>query len=91
MSVSVPLSPELEGVLRRRAAELGKDPAILASELLANILSTGALTRERLEAISADAHEQFKASGMTDDQLADELERIKHASRAASRGITFHE
>ena len=91
MSVSVPLSPDIENALRRRAAELGKDPAVLASELLENVLSQGILTRERLEEISGNTQQQFKAAGMTDDQLAEELERIKHDSRSAKRGTGFDE
>ena len=91
MSVSVPLSPDIESALRRRAAELGKDPAVLASELLANVLSHGVLSRERLEEISGSTQQQFSATGMTDDQLAEELERIKHDSRSAKRGISFNE
>lgn len=92
MTLSVPLSPAAETALQQRAAAAGKDPAIVASELLTQILThRGGLTQERLREISGSTHDQFRASGMTDDQLGEELEEIKHRARAARRGIPFRE
>ena len=92
MTLSIPLSPEAERALRQRATAAGKDPLTVATELLSRVLTRAdGLTVERLEEISGDSHRAFLSSGMTDEQLADELENIKHADRAKKRGITFHE
>ena len=91
MMLSIPLSPEAEKALRQRADAAGKDPTFVATELLARILTRTGLTCARLEEISGESHRAFLASGMTDDQLGEELENIKHADRSGRRGITFHE
>jgi hypothetical protein len=92
MTLSVPLSPAVEAALRQRAAATGEDPATVASELLSRALSEpGRLSVEGLEAISGKTCQEFVASGMTDAQLGDELEQIKHVARAARRGIAYHE
>ena len=92
MTLSIPLTPETEAALRQRATASGKDPATVAAELLTRILTrTGGLARERLEQISGKTYREFLAIGMTDEQLGEELEHIKHADRAKKRGITFHE
>jgi hypothetical protein len=41
--------------------------------------------------ISGSTYKHFVASGMTDEQLAEELEAAKHAARAAKRGAPFTE
>ncbi|MEX0271987.1 hypothetical protein AB3R30_22945 [Leptolyngbyaceae cyanobacterium UHCC 1019] len=38
MSIVVTLSPELEAILRDKAAQQGQDVSLVASELLANVL-----------------------------------------------------
>jgi hypothetical protein len=92
MTLSIPLKPEAEAALRQRAAASGKDPATVAAELLERVLThTGGLTRERLAEISGKTYQGFLATGMTDEQLGEELEKIKHADRSRKRGITFNE
>jgi hypothetical protein len=92
MTLSIPLTPKAEAALRQRAVATGKDPATVASELLTRALTqTTELTLERLEEISGQSYRNFLASGMTDEQLGEELERIKHEDRARKRGITFSE
>jgi hypothetical protein len=92
MTLSIPLSTEVETALRQRATAAGKDPATIAGELLSRVLIHGCgLTLERLEEISGDSQRTFAASGMTDDQLGEELDNLKHADRSKKRGITFHE
>ena len=92
MTLSIPLSPQAEIALRQRAAAAGKDPATIASELLDRVLIRGSeFTHQRLEQISGEAYRNFLASGMTDEELGEELERIKHDHRAKKRGITFNE
>jgi hypothetical protein len=86
MTISIPLAPEAEEGLRRRAAASGKELSVVASELLTRALAQGpTLTRERLLEISGGTHERFVASGITDEQLAQELSDSKHAARAAKR------
>jgi len=92
MTLSIPLSPQAEAALRRRAAVSGQDPTTVAAELLSRILTrTGGLTRECLEEISGNTYRGFLASGMTEAELGEELEMIKHADRSRKRGITFKE
>ena len=92
MTLSVPLPPEAESALRQRAAAAGKDLVVVASELLTQVLMHGmVLTQERLREISGSTYERFLASGMTDEQVGDELEDAKHRARASKRGITFDE
>ena len=92
MMLDIPLAPEAEKALRQRAAAAGRDLSIVASELLTHALTTGtALTRERLREISGTSYECFLASGISDEQLAEELEDAKHAARAAKRGSPFPE
>ena len=92
MTLSIPLTPEAEAALRQRAVASGKDPATVAAELLTRVLThTGGMTRQRLEEISGQTYREFLATGMTDEQLGEELEDIKHAARAKKRGITFNE
>ncbi len=92
MTLSIPLTFTAETALRQRAAASGQDPATVAAELLMRVLTrTGGMTRERLEEISGNTYHAFLATGMTEAQLGEELEKIKHADRAQKRGITFHE
>jgi hypothetical protein len=92
MALSVPLSPQTEAALRQRAVATGKDPATVASELLTRILTrTAGFTHERLVEISGQAYRNFLASGLTDEQLGEELEKIKHEHRAKKRGRDFTE
>jgi len=88
MTLSIPLSPEAEKALRKRAVAAGKDPAAVAAELLSRVLTrSGGMTLERLEEISGDSQRAFATSGMTDEQLGEELENLKHADRSR-RAVT---
>ena len=92
VTLSIPLSPEAECALRQRAQASGKDPAIVAAELLNHMLTAApALSRDRLREISGPSYDAFLKSGATDEQLADELEDIKHAHRSTLRGTSFNE
>jgi hypothetical protein len=92
MTLDVALALDAEQELRRRAAAAGKDVSVIASELLTQALTFGArLTRERLLEISGTSYKHFVESGVSDEQLAEELEDAKHAARAAKRGTPFAE
>jgi SRSO17 transposase len=56
-----------------------------------SLLALWFLCQDRLEQISGQAYRNFLASGMTDAQPGEELEKIKHECRAKKRGITFNE
>jgi hypothetical protein len=81
MPLNIPLSPEVEARLRERAAAAGQDPAEYAARVLERSLSAPIPIAD----ISGPIAEQFRASGMTEDQLAEALEAVKHEARAQRR------
>lgn len=83
MSVLLDLSPEVESKLRARAEVAGEDlPAFIA-----RLLTYFSARSTSLMELSGPIYQNFLASGMTDDELADELERAKHEARAARRAV----
>jgi hypothetical protein len=81
MTLQLTLSPEVESVLRRRAEAAGQDIA----QFVAGLVSQFGASPTSLEELSGPIYQNFLASGMTDDDLADELERSKHEMRAERR------
>lgn len=63
--------------LREQAERAGKP----LSQLVEEILAAQSLKPTSLAEISGDSAERFRATGMTEDELAEELEREDHASR----------
>jgi hypothetical protein len=80
VTLSISLSPEAEAQLKAKAAAAGVDVETFVARQLERL----AASRSLLE-ISGPAHEEFLASGMTDDELGDYLERVKHEMRAERR------
>ncbi len=80
MTLRITLTEEAQARLRSRAAAAGKDPAKLAGDIVERDLR-----RPTLEEISGSVYQEFLKSGMTDDELGDMLEDIKHAMRAANQ------
>lgn len=76
-SLTIQIPDGAEQTLRRQAAAAGKPVEQLASE----VLQAQAAAAARLSQISADVFERFSASGMTDEELADALEREDHEAR----------
>ena len=66
---------------------MGVDATTCASQLLEDKLREP----ESILQISGQSHQRFIESGMTEEQLADQLEAEKHAAREARRGIKFSE
>jgi predicted transcriptional regulator len=78
MSIVVTLSPELEAVLRDKAAQKGQDVSLVAAELLANVLEWEA--QDSVEAIQGiqKGLDDFKAGRFRSFQEFTEEQRSKH-------------
>lgn len=81
MTIQIPLSPEAEARLRRRAEACGEDLASFVAKLVSHF----AEPPTPLKVLSGPIFEAFKASGMTDDELGDLLDKTKHEMRAGRR------
>jgi hypothetical protein len=81
MTFSMTISGDAEHLLRELAGKAGIPPELLATRLVERSL----LQSQSLAAISGQIGEAFRASGMTEDELTDLLEREKHAARAERR------
>ncbi len=77
MSLTIPLSPQAEAQLTRRAHAAGQDVITYTSHLLETVT-----TPKTLEELSGPVHQRFIDSGTTDAELGEELERAKHEMRA---------
>jgi len=83
MTLALPLSPEAEARLKERARAVGMEVEAYALRLIEQQLREDA----SLADISGDSAKKFAASGMTEDQLAERLEREDHAAR----GVPYDE
>jgi len=81
MTLEVMISPKAEATLRKHADQAGLPAADIAACLLERSLSK----IPDLVEISGPIYEAFKASGMTEDELTELLEREKHAMRSERR------
>lgn len=81
MTVEITFAPEEEAKLRNRAAAAGKDVQTFVREA-----ALEKADRPTLDEISGPVAQDFAASGMTDDELGDFLEGVKHKMRAERRG-----
>ena len=80
MSITIPLSAEVEASLKSRSAAAGQDVATYAAQVLESI------ARPRsLEELSGPVQRRFKESGISEEELGEELERAKHQMRAERR------
>lgn len=81
MRIEVPIPPDVEAALRRHSAEAG----LSVETLVARLLERYVRKIPDLVEISGPIGEAFKASGMSEDELSELLEREKHAMRAERR------
>jgi len=82
MTLTVTLSPEKERRLRERATAAGQELSAYVSRWIERFADAPV----PLEDLSGPVYQEFLQSGMTDDQLGDLLEIIKHEMRAERRG-----
>lgn len=84
MTISISLSPEAETKLRQRAAKLGQDLSIVASDLLEE-----AVRRPSVADLLAPARRQVAESGWSDETLddffRDVLKEVRNEKEAHSR------
>ena len=81
MTLTISIPPESEAKLKTRAAACGQDVSVFVSQLLRHFADPPT----PLEELSGPIYQRFMESGMSDDELSDELERAKHAMRAERR------
>lgn len=81
MTLEIEISPQAEAKLREKAAVVGEDIAAYA----AGVLERSAKQPVPLEEISGPIAEEFRQSGMTEDELTDLLETAKHDMRRQRR------
>ena len=81
MSITITLPSDAEHRLDDRAKAAGVDVPTYAERLLVSALGKP----ESIEAISGPMQQQFRDSGMTDDEFGDLLEEAKHAMRRDRR------
>lgn len=79
--LTLELRTETTEKLKARAAASGQDVADFVSDLVEHFSEPPT----PLETISGPIYQRFIESGMTDDELAEELERAKHEMRADRR------
>ena len=84
LSLQVPETVEQRLAIKARAA--GVDIPTYAVRLLERDA-----TRPTLVELSGEVFENFKKTGMTDDELAETLENEKHEAREVKRGKPFSE
>lgn len=80
MTLNIHLAPDAANRLTAKARDAGVDVA----EYAARLLESEAL-RPTLREISGPVEEAFAASGLTDEQLGELLEKAKHEMRAERR------
>lgn len=76
MTLHISISPEAETILRQRAAAAGKAPDALAAELV-----EAGVKRPPLDEFLAPWRAEVEATGMTEAEIGDMLERAKHDMR----------
>ena len=81
MSVTVSLRPDTEKRLQEQARAAGLDTSTYAARLLEQSL----LPDNWLEELSGEVGRRFAASGISEEQLEEDLEKAKHEMRAERR------
>jgi ribosomal protein L12E/L44/L45/RPP1/RPP2 len=86
MTLAVPLTPDTESKLAAMAKSAGMDMPTYAARVL-----RAAAIRPPLDEILEPVRRKFSASGITEEQAAEQYEAEKHAARAAKRGRAVDE
>ncbi len=77
MRIEISVPPETEAQLQEKAAAAGEDIA----SLITRVLKRYAERPLSLHEISGDLAEEFRQSGMSEDELTEFLESVKHEER----------
>jgi hypothetical protein len=78
--LNLSISPEAEASLKAKADAAGLDIATYASRTLERVAS-----RPSLDEVLKPLRAEFDESGMSEDELTEFLEEVKHESRAQRR------
>jgi hypothetical protein len=81
MTLTISLPPETETKLQERARAAGLDLPSYAAQ----IIECSLRAPRTLEEISGPVYQRFLDSGVSDEQLGEELEQAKHEMRRARR------
>ena len=73
MTLSIPISPDLEARLRERAAASGKDLVSFVRDAVEEKLAAPQTFAE----ILAPVHAAFEATGLSDDEISRRFEEIR--------------
>jgi hypothetical protein len=82
-TITIRIPDRTEAKLQQIAKAAGKP----LEQFVGDVLEAQTSGRKILEEISGDIHKRFLASGMTDEELAERLEREDHQSR----GVPYDE
>src|SRR5215208_3954716 len=82
-TITIRIPDRTEAKLQQIAKAAGKP----LEQLVGDVLEAQTSGRKILEEISGDIHKRFLASGMTDEELAERLEREDHQAR----GVRYDE
>src|SRR5258707_13305603 len=83
MALTISLRADTEKRLEEQARAAGVDKSTYAAQLLERSL----LPDDWLEKLSGDVGKRFAESGMSEEELGEELERAKHEMRAERRRL----
>lgn len=81
MQLTITVPPEAEAKLKARAAVAGQDVADFVSQMVRHLIEPPT----PLEKLSGPIYQKFLESGMSDEELSEELDRVKHEMRAQRR------
>lgn len=77
MVISIPITSETEARLRTRAAAAGVDLETFVAQSLQRMAE-----RPSLDDVLRPLRDEFAATGMSEDELTEFLENVKHENRA---------
>jgi hypothetical protein len=79
-TITLPIDLELQGLLAKKAAEVGVQVETFAVDALRRVVQMPTISE-----IFADVGAEFEASGMTDEELRQEIEEALAEVRAERR------
>ena len=82
MTLSIPLSPDMEAKLKERAAAAGKDVVSFVRDAVEEKLAAPRSFAE----ILAPVHAAFRATGYTEEQMTDTFEQLRDEVWRESQG-----